>query len=409
MKKTALMSRRWKTMKVNKQHIVTVFVFLSVLNMYSEADNANLTKFIKGNLADKTAAVKTAAEDESAVLSMKAVDFSIENKAVLGDDRDLSALALTGILSLPQSILSDDKIKPDDLYKKIFTIFNMYSDNTIRIAVIDKIVQFNKIEQSADSVSFIESFLTSSMQAGSPASDVQKTAIDALGDIGSGSSFLIVYNCYTTKIWPQYSNDMEVAIEKLADKSLPEIIKVISSKDITQLNIIFNLFENSSRISDSFKSEIAENILSEALYIAEDSSAVPGELLSLEFNAVRVITKNNWTRASSSVISFFSQAKLNYEKKEISESQFIEAVTAVAALSSETAAKTLSDYLGELNRRAEKNDLPAEQVVLAVIKSLGSLGSKYSFDYLLYVTYLNYPENVIAAARDALTRLKWQN
>ena len=396
-------------MKVTKQKIVSVCIFLSVLNLYAQADTPNLIKFIKGNLSDKTAAVKEAGEDEASVLSVKAVDFSIENKTVLGDDRDLSALALTGILSLPQSILSDDKMTPEAVYKKIFTVFNLYTDSTIRIAVIDKIVQFNTIQPSAESISFIESFLNSSMLDTSPASDVQKAAIDALGTIGSGSSLLVLYNCYTAKIWPQYSVNLEAAIEKLADKSLPEIIKIISSKDLTQLNIVFNLFENSSSISDSLKSEIAENILSEALNIADDSSAVSNDLISLEFNAVRVISKNNWTRASSGVISFFTQSRINYEKKVISETQFTEAVNAVAALSSEAAAKTLSDYLGELNRRAEKNDLPSEQVVLAVIKALGSLGSKYSFDYLLYVTYLNYPESVIAAARDALTRLKWQN
>ena len=49
----------------------------------------------------------------------------------------------------------------------------------------------------------------------------------------------------------------------------------------------------------------------------------------------------------------------------------------------------------------------SETIALALIGALGRIGNKSSFDTLLYVTYVNYPEPVIAAARDALARLKW--
>jgi hypothetical protein len=64
-------------------------------------------------------------------------------------------------------------------------------------------------------------------------------------------------------------------------------------------------------------------------------------------------------------------------------------------------------YLDSLNKEMEKGTVPSKQVVLAVITALGGLGDKTAFDYLLYVTYLEYPEEVIAAARDALAKLKW--
>ena len=46
-------------------------------------------------------------------------------------------------------------------------------------------------------------------------------------------------------------------------------------------------------------------------------------------------------------------------------------------------------------------------VVEAVIKTLGAIGNKSAFDSLLGVTYLNYPESVLSAAREALAGLKW--
>ncbi|MDE6774155.1 MAG: hypothetical protein K2J14_05960, partial [Treponemataceae bacterium] len=79
----------------------------------------------------------------------------------------------------------------------------------------------------------------------------------------------------------------------------------------------------------------------------------------------------------------------------------------MSQLASPDTAQALSAYLADLNRHAESNDMPAKPVVLAVISALGALGDKAAFDNLLYVTYLPYPQDVIAAARSALAKLKW--
>ncbi len=76
-------------------------------------------------------------------------------------------------------------------------------------------------------------------------------------------------------------------------------------------------------------------------------------------------------------------------------------------MATSAAAQTLSIYLGLLNSETEQTGTYNEQIMLAVIKSLGDLGDKTAFDYLLYVGYLNYPETIISASRDALARLKW--
>jgi hypothetical protein len=44
---------------------------------------------------------------------------------------------------------------------------------------------------------------------------------------------------------------------------------------------------------------------------------------------------------------------------------------------------------------------------LAVVGNLGILGDKTAFDHLLYIGYLQYPESVKRAARDALQKLRW--
>jgi HEAT repeat protein len=46
-------------------------------------------------------------------------------------------------------------------------------------------------------------------------------------------------------------------------------------------------------------------------------------------------------------------------------------------------------------------------IMLAIIRALGEIGDKTAFDNLLYISSLNYPEQIQSAAREALDRLDW--
>ena len=88
---------------------------------------------------------------------------------------------------------------------------------------------------------------------------------------------------------------------------------------------------------------------------------------------------------------------------------FIEIIRAFTRLASTEAGSHLTAYLKTLNRKQEKNSAnpPDPQVVLAVVQSLALLGDKVAFDDLLYATYQNYPDIVVSAAKEALSKLKW--
>ena len=76
-------------------------------------------------------------------------------------------------------------------------------------------------------------------------------------------------------------------------------------------------------------------------------------------------------------------------------------------MSSSEAAQVLALQLGFINSRTEKTGLYDEAIILAIINSLGELADKSAFDNLLYIGYLNYPDKIQSAAREALARLKW--
>jgi hypothetical protein len=48
-----------------------------------------------------------------------------------------------------------------------------------------------------------------------------------------------------------------------------------------------------------------------------------------------------------------------------------------------------------------------EAITRTIIQVLGDMGDKISFDYLLYISYLSYPEVIQSAAKEALEKLKW--
>lgn len=68
--------------------------------LFTLSAQSNTLKFIKGNISDKTAAVREASGSEAILLSNKAIEFSLDNKEFLGNDRELDGLAVAAIYSI---------------------------------------------------------------------------------------------------------------------------------------------------------------------------------------------------------------------------------------------------------------------------------------------------------------------
>lgn len=359
-------------------------------------------KFIKGNIADKTTAVREASGTETA-LAETGLDFVIENQPVLGNDRELSALAIASILAL-QKGATQDKTSAARICEKLLTVFSQSSDDTVRIAVLDKLVPLVSSGSSANAVTVLNTFLTDTAASHTAPSPVIAATLASLSAIGNSDSFSIVYAIWKNNQWPQNSDDIERALAQLSLHSVTEAIKAVNNADLPETKAYFSVLQKRLPEKKEFIAEIAENVLSKTLYNAESFS---NELAELQLTALAVIADAHWTRASKLVIRYFSVAADQYKAGVLHESQFSAVIADVAKLASPDSASTLSAYLAELNSQVSANAVPAKEVVLAVITGLGNLGDKTAFDALLYVTYLSYPEDVIQAAREALARLKW--
>ena len=95
-----------------KKKVIGCCIFFICVSFIFAEGTENKKKFIKGNLSEKTAIVKQAPVNEVVELATDAIDFAINNKEILGDDKELAVLAVVGITMLPQSYFeSIDDVK----------------------------------------------------------------------------------------------------------------------------------------------------------------------------------------------------------------------------------------------------------------------------------------------------------
>ncbi len=175
------------------------------------------------------------------------------------------------------------------------------------------------------------------------------------------------------------------------------------------LSVIKNS-EGAKKFPD-FCAELAENALFHVIdYVKEHENGVDSRAIALQLSSLSALSEAEWTRAADLVAMNFSLSVDELYRSILDDNQFAEVCALSSKIPSSKIALSLSDCLASFNSAKEKSDdsfLPSEQVLLAVINALGVLGDKAAFDNLLYATYLGYSEEVVASAREALSKLKW--
>ena len=132
--------------KVNKMKKLIQLFLISLILLGKVFGQEYKKQFIKGNISDKTFAVREAAGQEGIWLSQKAIEFVLENTDIVGTDRDMDGLAVAAVLSLPNdyvAALSDtDKAGVMDKFIQLFDKFSR--SNTVQIAVQSKVLSLKE-------------------------------------------------------------------------------------------------------------------------------------------------------------------------------------------------------------------------------------------------------------------------
>lgn len=393
---------------MNKKLILS-FLFLTSTFLAFSQNNTYKIKFLKGNILEKTAAVREASGSEAFWLTNKAIEYSLENKELLGNDRELDGLAVAAILSIsPDYVKNSTDVQKNLLESQFIQLFTKYTaSNTVQIAVLTKTLALKDILPTKDFASVLNNYLNSiNIKTTDPS--VFKATLNALEYIGNNESFTVLYKMYGNSKYADYQTEIEETVLALVPSAMNEVLSIIHNSDLTQMSKIYNLIQKNSQISKNNLCEISENVLSESIIIVDNSSKITSENIQLQLSALKILADNKWTRASSIALSFFQHSKKLYANGSMNEEEFDEVISSLSSIAPIDAVSPLTVYLEELNSLTENGNKVSNSVVEAVIKTLGAIGDKSAFDSLLAATYLDYPESVLTAAREALSGLRWQ-
>lgn len=389
---------------MKKTVFFTFVVLFAITTKVTSQENPKI-KFIKGNIQDKIESVKEDAKDNVYEIAESGIDFVYENLELLRDDRDFAALAVASIYSYPEKAFLENS---NDILYKLSSIYYSISDKNVKLSVLDKLYNVYQIVPNSEYISFINNYIDTVATDNVKFSDIEEKAIQILSKIGNETSFKILYSIYMKNVYSAESqNQIKDALISLVDKGDNTLIEIIQNADFDEMKQIYSVFIDNSKLSLSKKAEIAENLLSKSMINVKETSVITKEQAAFKFKLCSVLNESNWTRSYALIISYFDIAKFEYNHLLISGDEFEKVISFVEKTSSNDAVKVLSAYLEELNMEMENNNLPAVNVVSAVIQALGNLGDKSAFDSLLFATYLNYPDDIVAQARRALSSLKW--
>lgn len=355
-----------------------------------------MKQYITGGLAEKTRAVTSSTGKEAYTLSRAAMSYSIAYKPLLGDDKELTALAVAAVLSLNrENIAGLDDSEKSSLTGDLCSVLQLFSsDDSVRSAVISRALQLKDklpLGQLVECLNLIAA-------AKQDASDV----VNALSQIGDERSFAVLYTLPDTE-------DALAAILCRVPAALYAATNVIQKGNNVDVSCILRLAQRYD-VNDNLRGEIAEAALKKVVLQTPGDKAASEGAPDILVRALAVLKEIRWTRSSKVVYEALS--------KEMEEGvacdtlcQTIDAASVLSPIDSQhliTSLLTMKvQFLGEGTGAMDANK-DAIKVINACIKALGAIGDKSAFDALLAVTNASGIDRATKdSANMALSQLKW--
>jgi hypothetical protein len=396
---------------------VAVLCFLSLGTVLEAQDSILYSyqrNFMRASLSTKAGILLDAATDDRASefigqLYEYALVFSLQNAEVLRGDPDLNNLTVIAARGAGNSAHTQSI---DSLWK----VFTSFRDSPARIAALDALAILGKgnVQVAENLNQFLanqNSLYRSGMDVDIP---TLSACINALGALGEETSFPVLFAALIAG-YPEPVGELAVStLESLPGDLKGNLTEVLRKNPPAEKLVVFRAAISSSRMTGAEKGDFAQAALE--IGMEENPSADFGAALrTLCSMAVRALTDLAWTSADATVLRYFYRVQGDYqESKSIRDrDRLLEVITCLAVMNSSDAAQALSLELGYLNSQFERTRKDGtfgehdETLVLEVVKALGSIRDKIAFDNLHYVGYLDYPETIKAAAREALNSLRW--
>jgi HEAT repeat protein len=363
--------------------------------------------FIRASLSTKAGVLRDAATDERSAefigqLYEFALNFSLGNAEMLRDDPDMIAMT---VFACRGAGVSGHKASVDTLWK----IFLAYRDSLTRVAALEGLALLGKGNlQVAENLNQYLANQNNLHRSGmTPDYPTLSACISALAVLGDPSSFPVLFSAMIAGYPNSVTQETAQALGALQGDYRQFLIDVLRRNPPAEKAAAFRAGMNNDRFGNAEKGQIAEAALDVSLGLSPGSGEGDPVIAGLRYAAVSTLTQLQWTNASPLAVKHFYRVQADYQNGLVSRERLVEAINCLGAMGSSDAAQALALQLGFLNSQTERNGEFDDAITLAVVNALGTIGDKSAFDYLLYISYLSYPEHIQAAAREALTHLKW--
>jgi HEAT repeat protein len=363
--------------------------------------------FVRVDLSAKVEILRDAATDENARefigrLYEFALNFSLQNAGFFREDPDmvtLTALAARGVGEVGH------KASVDTLWK----VFSSYHDSLTRTTVLESLSILGK--ENPQVAEHLNQFLISQNQISRSGTigdfSIIRACINALGALGFPPSYPALFSALNAGYPEPVVKEIGEALNALNGDYRAFLIEVIRKNPLPEKLAALAAGAGNDQFNAPQKGEIAEAALETGLAFSTTNAGDDAMAANLRYEAALLLARLQWTRGSPLAIRHFYRVQTDYQRGAAPKPRLLEAIACLGAMVSSEAAEVLALQLGYINSHTERNGEFDADITLAVVNAIGLIGDKSAFDYLLYVGYLSYPENIQAAARDALARLKW--
>jgi hypothetical protein len=365
--------------------------------------------FARASLVTKLELLKEAASRTDAGMGSlynMAIRFAVDNSALLGPDPQLKDLA---VLAAYETGKAGYGKAVDDLW----ALFQGYKDQDVRSAALEALGAAGVGEaRVAESLNAFLASQNSLFRSGAqPEYPALEACIDALGALGDGSSFSVLFSAYVAGYSPALAAKAAAALGSIKGDYRGYLLRVISKNPPLEKSAAYAAGMANANFTDVDRGELAEGAMGAALAATAQSAGLsPVEIQSLRelrLTTARQLRALKWQKASPVAVAHFKLVQSDYAKGAASKAEFLDAIACLGAMGSTEAAQALALYLQFINAQTEQGSPFDEDILLASIRALGELGDKAAFDYLLQIGYLQYTEAVKRAAKDALLKLRW--
>lgn len=415
-------SRVDKVNKINKKpkNFLSFAFFFCILmtlsKIFSQTPSSGVgtplqKRFVAGNLTEKTQVLKSATALERDTLCKGAITFCISYLPLFGAaDKDLITLATTAVETIDPTYIKEtlDPTAQESLLNSFYCLYTQTALDELKIAILEKLSVLNQ-----DSEQF-KDLLNKQLKDSSVSAALREPTIKALGALGDKDSWNMLFGQVDSGVYKGLEATLMRSLKLLAQKPRVEIASFIAAGSVSQCKKIFDICMTPSGQDTTstqvvyFMANIAENILSRTVYIAENSSTGDADLIPLQFSCYRYLVSQKWTRATRTATRYFSLAEKFYTQKRLSDEQFCSIVDSLPLIAPLDCVGQLSTFLSNVNKQKDTGFTAiSDRVLISVINVLGRLGDKGAFDTLLSVTYCDYSGEVLDAAKKSLAKLKW--